>query len=176
MSVDLSSLGSIKFKGSSNNTLTLSAPNVPADETLTLGNVRVAPVVAAASTINAGQSGSIIPVSCGGVAGAITLPTATAGLNYRFIISVAGAKDMVLTRAGADTFEGYLIGSATVKACAGAKSITLTSAQLLVGDSIDLVCYILLVNGQLEVLLKLLALLFLLLNWFFWYSTLIYYF
>jgi hypothetical protein len=146
MSVDLSSLGQIKFKGASNNTLTLSAPDVPANENLTLGNVRVAPVVAVATTITAGQSGAIIPVSCSGAANAnIDLPPATVGLNYRFVCSaIAGGKDMTIRRdpgAGTDTFDGYLIGAGTLIACVNGVSIMFDASESAIGNSVELTCY-----------------------------------
>ena len=95
------------------------------------------PVVslAAAATLTAAQSGSIIALT-GTTGYAVTLPAPAAGLNYTFIVQdLFGTTDWVITSASADMF-GTVMELSTVQAIASATTINLELAADTIGDRI----------------------------------------
>jgi hypothetical protein len=155
MSISLDSAGALVIKssgtGANSRTMTISAPtSLAANRAISIADpgadsflsTGVAPVIGAltgAQAITQAMSGSIINLDHT-TAGAITLPVAIAGLNYKFVVGTGvTTKDLTLTPT-AGTFCGYLIGSATVVACAAKATIVLTGAKALLGDSIDVYC------------------------------------
>jgi hypothetical protein len=143
MSVDLSSLGQIKFKGSNNHTLSLSAPNVSADSSLGIGGEIVEPTnIAAAVTLTSANSGKVFMVSEVGADYTITLPTVSAGLRYKFFLdATTGAKSITVSAPKANSIFGtYTSGGGAVTAGRiDAKTSIIFSKTAVVGDYIELV-------------------------------------
>jgi len=156
MSISLDTAGALVLKssgtGANSYSMTISCPiAVTANRAISIvdpgvncslayNSIPLASTIVAAGGPSAAQSGFIVPVSHNGAAGALTLPAASVGLNYKVVCTVAGAKDITVTPTGADTFYGYLIGAATPVACANKATIVLTAAKALVGDSLDIFC------------------------------------
>lgn len=102
-------------------------------------NPPVTQVVSIATTLTSAQSGALVPLDLSGAANfAITLPTAQLGLNYKFYVATAGARNCTVN----GTFNGYLIGAVTRVACAGKAGIVITGAGglALVGDTLEIFC------------------------------------
>lgn len=97
------------------------------------------PVVelAAATTLTAAQSGSIVAFT--GIVGyAVTLPSPAAGLSYLFVVQdLFGTTDWVITSAAANMY-GTVMELSTVQAVAGATTINLELAADTIGDYIEL--------------------------------------
>lgn len=89
------------------------------------------------ATLTAAQSGSIVKMNTAGQD--VTLPTATAGLHYRFVVTAAVATtNMTIVAAPADTIEGTLIVAGAVVDCDAADIITFVIDGENIGDFVDL--------------------------------------
>jgi hypothetical protein len=163
MSISLSSAGQLVMQssglGANCHKMTLNAPvNVAGDVTLSLpdpgananiplsingqfaGNPPATASVSVATALTVAQSGSFIPLALNGAANfALTLPASAPGLNYKFIVTTAGTRNCTITPVGNDTFSGYLLGDATLVACANKGTIVMTAGSLAVGDSLDII-------------------------------------
>jgi hypothetical protein len=118
MSVDLSSLGQIKLKGTSGDgVLSLSAPACTANVSLTLSRERIVPIgTNITRTLTVDDAGAIQLVSAA-AARILTLPdpTTCAGCRFYFQISVGGANTITL-RSNAANIRGIVIASANTVA------------------------------------------------------------
>jgi hypothetical protein len=96
--------------------------------------------VAAARTLSASESGSLISVSQA-AAYAITLPTAAAGLKYTFILTAANTNPVtIVTASSANVIYGVLLmPTGNVVADTGGDTITFASGAV-VGDQVVLEC------------------------------------
>ena len=108
---------------------------------LYVGGVVTAPADAvftptAAVTLTAAQSGSIVALAlAAGVA--ITLPSPSVGLSYRFVVQALFATtDYVITSAAANMY-GTVMELSTAQLVAGATTINLELAADTIGDYID---------------------------------------
>jgi len=89
--------------------------------------------LAAATTLTAAQSGSIVALT--GVVGyAVTLPAPAAGLSYKFIVQdLFATTDWVITSASADMY-GTVMELSTTQLVAGATTINLELGTDTIGD------------------------------------------
>lgn len=128
MSVDLSSLGQIKYTNSSNTTVNLTGRFDSS-------------AISAATTLTASSSDKNISVSEVGADYTITLPTVSAGLRYKFFLdATTGAKSITITAPKAGSIYGALLSSAgaTTPQITGKSSIVLSKTAV-VGDSVEFV-------------------------------------
>lgn len=104
---------------------------------ITGGNTAPVVELAAATTLTAAQSGSIVAFT--GIVGyAVTLPSPADGLNYLFVVQdLFATTDWVITSAAANMY-GTVMELSTVQAVAGATTINLELAADTIGDYIEL--------------------------------------
>lgn len=95
--------------------------------------------VAAAKTLNYGDSGKIFVLSAAAGA-AITLPSLLTGLHFRFVVGSAFATTDWTIVSSTDVIEGYAgVNYATV-AAANENTISFVASAETIGDHVDLFC------------------------------------
>lgn len=94
--------------------------------------------ISAATTLTANDSGKTYGVSQAS-AYAITLPTAAAGLNYRFVLTTAGANAVTIgTASGANHLFGTLAIDGATTSINAQDTITFVSGTAVVGDWVEI--------------------------------------